>query len=432
MDAELKAALDASAKTFEEFKASNDAMQAEIKKLGAADAVTAEKVEKLSKALDEQGDRIKVIQKHAEDVEAKFNRAGIGHNGGPALEAEQKAVADFGRQIGQDVSVEGFRDYKRSFVTYLRKGDATPANERKALSVGSDPDGGYLVTPDTSGRIVAKLDESSPMRQLASVVTVGTDSYEGLIDNGEASFGWVGETASRTETTTPQLGKWSISVNEMYAMPSATQKVLEDAVLDLESWLAMKVADKFARGENAAFVSGNGILKPMGILSYTMSSNPDSSRAWSQWQYVATGTSAGFGTTTNGTDKLIDLIYSLKAGYRNNARFFMSRGTVGAVRKLKDGQGNYIWQPALTAGQPSSLMGFPLVEGEDMPAIAADSYSIGFGDFAEAYTIVDRVGISVLRDPYTTKGSVLFYSRKRTGGGAVNFEAAKFLKFGTS
>ena len=133
MDAELKAALDASAKTFEEFKASNDAMQAEIKKLGAADAVTAEKVEKLSKALDEQGDRIKVIQKHAEDVEAKFNRAGIGHNGGPALEAEQKAVADFGRQIGQDVSVEGFRDYKRSFVTYLRKGDATPANERKAL-----------------------------------------------------------------------------------------------------------------------------------------------------------------------------------------------------------------------------------------------------------------------------------------------------------
>ena len=432
MDAELKAALDASAKTFEEFKASNDAMQAEIKKLGAADAVTAEKVEKLSKALDEQGDRIKVIQKHAEDVEAKFNRAGIGHNGGPALEAEQKAVADFGRQIGQDVSVEDFRDYKRSFVTYLRKGDATPANERKALSVGSDPDGGYLVTPDTSGRIVAKLDESSPMRQLASVVTVGTDSYEGLIDNGEASFGWVGETASRTETTTPQLGKWSIAVNEMYAMPSATQKVLEDAVLDLESWLAMKVADKFARGENAAFVSGNGILKPMGILSYTMSSNPDSSRAWSQWQYVATGTSAGFGTTTNGTDKLIDLIYSLKAGYRNNARFFMSRGTVGAVRKLKDGQGNYIWQPALTAGQPSSLMGFPLVEGEDMPAIAADSYSIGFGDFAEAYTIVDRVGISVLRDPYTTKGSVLFYSRKRTGGGAVNFEAAKFLKFGTS
>ena len=432
MDAELKAALDASAKTFEEFKASNDAMQAEIKKLGAADAVTAEKVEKLSKALDEQGDRIKVIQKHAEDVEAKFNRAGIGHNGGPALEAEQKAVADFGRQIGQDVSVEDFRDYKRSFVTYLRKGDATPANERKALSVGSDPDGGYLVTPDTSGRIVAKLYETSPMRQLASVVTVGTDSYEGLVDNGEASFGWVGETASRTETTTPQLGKWSIAVNEMYAMPSATQKVLEDAVLDLESWLAMKVADKFARGENAAFVSGNGILKPMGILSYTMSSNPDSSRAWSQWQYVATGTSAGFGTTTNGTDKLIDLIYSLKAGYRNNARFFMSRGTVGAVRKLKDGQGNYIWQPALTAGQPSSLMGFPLVEGEDMPAIAADSYSIGFGDFAEAYTIVDRVGISVLRDPYTTKGSVLFYSRKRTGGGAVNFEAAKFLKFGTS
>lgn len=432
MDVELKAALDAQMKTFEEFKAANDSMQAEVKKLGAADAVTAEKVEKLSKALDESADRIKAVQKHAEDVEAKLNRAGIGHNGGPSMEVEQKAAADFGRQIGQDITVDDFRSYKRGFDAYLRKGTAAPPSEMKALSVGSDPDGGYLVTPDTSGRIVAKIYESSPMRQLAAVVTIGTDSYEGLIDNGEAGAGWVGETSSRTETTTPQLGKWIIPVAEAYAMPSATQKVLDDAVLDIEGWLSMKVADKLARIENTAFVSGDGVAKPRGILSYTMSSSADSSRAWGAFQYVATGTSGGFGSTTNGTDKLLDVIYSLKAGYRNGAAWFMARSTVGAARKIKDGQGNYAWQPSTQLGQPATLLGFPVAEGEDMSAIGADSFSIAFGNFAEAYTIVDRQGITVLRDPYTSKGSVLFYSRKRTGGGAVNFEALKFLKFGTS
>jgi len=432
MSEEIKSLLEAQGKAFEEFKSANDAMQAEIKKLGAADAITVDKVEKLSKALDEQGDRLKAAQKHAEEVEAKMNRAGLGHNGGPAMEAEQKAAASFGRQVGQDMSVEDFRDYKRGFDTYLRKGDATPAAERKALSVGSDPDGGYLVTPDTSGRIIAKLYETSPMRQLANVVTIGTDTYEGLIDNGEASAGWVGETATRTETTTPQLGKWLIPVAEMYAMPSATQKVLDDAVLDLESWLAMKVADKFARVENAAFVSGDGVAKPRGLLTYTMSTTADATRPWGAFQYIFTGTSGGFGTTTNGTDKLLDVIYSLKSGHRNNARWFMNRGTVGAVRKIKDGQGNYAWQPSTQIGQPATLLGFPVAEGEDMPAIGADSFSIAFGDFAETYQIVDRVGISVLRDPYTSKGSVLFYSRKRVGGGAIHFEALKFLKFGTS
>lgn len=432
MSEEIKSLLEAQGKAFEEFKSANDAMQAEIKKLGSADAVTAEKVEKLSKALDDQGDRLKAAQKHAEEVEAKMNRAGLGHNGGPALEAEQKSAMSFGRQVGQDMSVEDFRDYKRGFDTYLRKGDATPAAERKALSVGSDPDGGYLVTPDTSGRIIAKLYETSPMRQLASVVTVGTDTYEGLIDNGEGTAGWVGETGTRSETTTPQLGKWSIPVAEMYAMPSATQKVLDDAVIDLESWLAMKVADKFARTENTAFVSGDGIAKPRGLLSYTMSSTADASRAWGSFQYVATGTSGGFGSTTNGTDKLLDVIYSLKSGHRNNARWFMSRSTLGAARKIKDGQGNYAWQPSTQLGQPSSLLGFPVAEGEDMPAIGADTYSIAFGDFAAAYQIVDRVGISVLRDPFTSKGSVLFYTRKRVGGAAIHFESVKFLKFGTS
>ena len=432
MDIELKAALDAQAKTFEEFKAANDAMNAEIKRQGAADAVTAEKVEKLSKALDDAADRIKVVQKHAEEVEAKLNRGGLGHNGGPAMEAEQKAAVSFGRQVGQDITIEDFRDYKRGFDTYLRKGDATPAAERKALSVGSDPDGGYLVTPDTSGRIIAKLYETSPMRQLASVVTVGTDTYEGLIDNGEASAGWVGETSTRTETTTPQLGKWLIPVAEMYAMPSATQKVLDDAVLDLESWLAMKVANKFARVENAAFVNGDGVAKPRGLMTYPMATTADATRPWGTFQYVFTGTSGGFGTTTNGTDKLLDVIYSLKSGYRNSARWFMSRSTVGAVRKIKDGQGNYAWQPSTQIGQPATLLGFPVAEGEDMPTIAADSFSIAFGDFAATYQIVDRVGISILRDPYTSKGSVLFYTRKRVGGAAIHFEAVKFLKFGTS
>lgn len=415
-------------KTFEAFKATNDALDKEVKKLGSADVVVEEKLSKINTALDTLGDQIKAANKHAEEIEAKFNRRGLG--GGRGDDGEAKAAGDFSALTGHAVTLDDFRDYKKGFNTYLRKGPEGRAPELKALSVGSDPDGGYMVTPDVSGRIVKKIYETSPIRAVASVVTIGTDSLEGPIDNGEAGAGWVGEKAARSESTTPQLGKWAIPVNELYAEPRATQKVLDDAAIDLEAWLAAKVADKFARVENAAFITGDGQLKPKGLFSYNFAATTDKAgtRPWGTFEFVGTGASGAF-PASNPADILYDLVYRLKAGYRQNARFLMTRATVGAIRKFKDSTGQYLWQPALTAGQPQTILSYGVVEGEDVAEIAANSYSIAFGDFAETYQIVDRVGISVLRDPFTLKGYVKFYTRRRTGGGAVNFESMKFLKF---
>lgn len=430
MDVEIKGLFDEQAKTFEAFKAKNDALQDQVKKLGE-DAVTKDEVKKLNDALDAAADQIKAAIARNDEIEAKMNRMAL--SGGASSEAEVKAAGEFARQIGADFGVDELRGYKSAMDAYWRRGENARDLDMKALSVGSDPDGGYLVTPDTSGRIVAKLYESSPMRQVANVTSIGTDALEGIIDNDQPTASWVGETATRASTTTPQLGKWVIPVNELYAMPLATQKVLEDAKIDLEGWLAMKVSDLFARKENTAFVSGTGGTQPRGFLDYDKAATADATRSWGTLEYVATGSSGAFDTSSkNGTEKLISLIYKLKAGYRGNASFMMNRATVGTIRGLKDSTYQYIWQPSAQAGQPATLFGFPVFEAEDMPDIAADTYSVAFGDFREAYTIVDRVGISVLRDPYSTKGYVGFYTRKRTGGGLVNSEALKLLKFGTS
>ena len=432
MDPELKKLLDEQAATFDAFKKANDDSLAEIKKLGQADAVTADKVEKLSKALDEKAAEIAAAaKKRADEIEVKVNRMALGAGAG-GTEDETKAAQTFAKERGDAIDLDGYRAYKKGLVAYMRKGEQISLEERKAMSVGSDPDGGYAVTPDTSGRMVKRIYETSPMRQVASVVTIGTDRLEGFNDLGEGAAGWVGETAPRPATGTPQLGKWEIPVHEVYAFPQATQKLLDDAMFDVEAWLADKTADKIARMENTAYVAGDGVGKPRGLLSYPAAATPDASRAWGTFEYIATGTSGGFGSTTNGTDKLIDLVYSLKAAYRQGASFLAARTTIGAVRKLKDGQGNYIWQPSLNAMQGGLLLGFPVTDAEDMPAIAANSLSIAFGDFKETYQIVDRIGIRVLRDPLTNKPYVGFYTTKRTGGAAIGFESAKFLKFGTS
>jgi HK97 family phage major capsid protein len=433
LDPQVKALFEEQMKTFESFKSTNDEALKEIKKLGSADVITAEKVDKLNKALDDQADAIKKLTTYSEDLEAKFNRRALGGGGGGgADEIEAKSVSDFAVLTGQQVSLDEYRDYKKGFDTYMRAGEKGRQPELKALSVGSDPDGGYWVAPDVSGRIVKKVYETSPIRQAAMVTTIGVDALEGPIDNGEAGAGWVGEKATRSESTTPQIGKWIIAVNEVYAEPKVTQKLLEDAAVDLESWLAMKVSDKIARVENAAFVKGDGVLKPKGLFSYNFAATTDKAgRAWGTFEYIPTGVSAGFASSSPG-DNLYDLVYALKAAYRNNASFLCTRATVGKIRKLKDGQGRYLWEPALTAGQPAALLGYPIIEGEDVDEIGASTYSLAFGDIRETYQIVDRVGLSVLRDPFTQKGWVLFYTRRRTGGGVVNFESCKFLKFAAS
>jgi HK97 family phage major capsid protein len=298
------------------------------------------------------------------------------------------------------------------------------------LSVGSEPDGGLFVTPDLTGRIVTRIYETSPMRQIASVQVIGTDALEGIEDLGEAGAGYAGESAQGSDSTTPTVGKWRIPVYWLDTEPKATQQVLDDANIDIEGWLADKVGTKLGRFENAEFVAGStGRIR--GLTSYTFAADSGSGVIWGSVGYVATGVSADFAASSKG-DKLFDVMGTLKSDYLPAAQWMTNRNIITQIRKFKDGQGNYLWQPSFVAGQPETIMGFGVVRAEDMPAVAADSYSLAFGDFRTAYQIVDRQGIRVLRDMYTSKPFVKFYTTKRTGGGIVNFEAVKFLKFGTS
>ncbi len=433
MEPEIKSLLEKQGEAFGAFKASVNDELAALKK-GQADVVTTDKIGRINDALDKLSDEMKAAVARSDELEAKANRINLA--GGAGSDVEVKAAADFAHQLRRPVSIGDLREYKAALygtagpLRNARPGDA----EAKAMSVGSDPDGGYLVTPDVSGRIVQRVYETSPMRQVASVMSIGTDTVEGLNDLGENGFAWVGETGGRTETTTAQMGKWAIVVHEAVSIVSATQKVLEDARLDLEGWLSMKSADRIARGENTAFVTGNGVSKPRGFTDYTTAATADATRTWGTLEHLVTGANGAFRTRsgdTNPVDDLINVIYALKSAYRGNARWMTSRAVLREARKLKDGQGNFIWQPAAVAGQPSSLVGFPVVEAEDMPALATGSLSMAFGDFREGYQIVDRIGLSVLRDPYTSYPYVFFKFRKRVGGGVVNFEAIKLLKFST-
>lgn len=424
LGAEVKKAVDDLAKTFEDFKKKNDERLAQAEKKFGEDAVTKDEVEKLNKGID---DAKAELQKQLDEIARKANRIALSASAEDMAEA--RAAAAFREMIGKaDYTPEQLREYKADLATYLRR------NEAKAdtMQVGVDPLGGYLVTPDTSGRMVKKVYESTPMRQLASVVPIGTDALEGPIDNDEADAAWVGEVQTRSQTDAPQLGMWRIEVNELYAYPKVTQKLLEDAKIDIEAWLGDKASSKFARKENNAFAVGDGIKKPRGLFTYDTAATEDASRAWGTFEHILSG-GAGAYAASNPADKLIDLIFALKAAYRQNAKFLMARKTMAATRKLKDGQGNYLVDLRLRDGAlVESIFGFPNVDGEDVPALAAGSLSVAFGDFEEAYTIVDRLGIAVVRDNITQPGFVKYHMRKRVGGGAVNFEAMKFLKFAAS
>ncbi len=425
LDEEVKKAVDQLGKTFADFREKNDQVIAEIK-TGQSTAISKDELEKIGKGFE---DLKAEVQKQLDEAIKKGNRERLSGSGDEAKEAKQAAA--FGKLIGKaDFSVENMREYKDALEGNLRN----PEAKTQTLMVGADPAGGYWVTPDRTGRMVQKIFETTPMRQIANVVTIGTDRLQGAVDNGEGDAAWAGETTTRVQTDTPQIGMWEIPVHELYAYPQVTQKLLEDSTIDVEAWLANKSYSKFSRKENNAFIVGNGVLKPRGLLDYTVATTADDTRAWGTFQYLYTGTSGGFGATTNGTDKILDTIFEVKAGYRQNARFLLARRTMGGVRKLKDGQGNYINGLSIKDGAlVENIFGYGVVDGEDMPVFTtANALAIAFGDFNEAYTIVDRLGISVIRDNITKPGFVKYNMRKRVGGGAVNFEAVKFLKFGTS
>lgn len=415
---EVKKAVDELTTAFETFKTKNDERLKQAEKKGE-DAVTKDEVEKLNKGID---DLKAEVQKQLDEVFKKANRDRLDGGGDTP---ETKAAAEFGRIIGKaDYSADDLREYKSDLAVYLR----TLQAKATTLSVATDPSGGYLVTPDVTGRMIKKIYESSPMRQLASVVSIGTDALEGPIDNGEAEAQWVGEQQTRAQTDAPSFGKWVIAAHELYAYPWVTQKLIEDATIDIEGWLADKASSKFSRKETTAFYTGDGVLKPKGILAYDFTDAEDATRPWGTFQFLNSGHASGFAASAP-ADALIDLIFALKAEYRTNARFQMARKTMGAIRKMKDGQGNYLVDLRLRDGAlVETIFGFPNVDAEDMPTIGAGNLPIAFGDWAETYTIVDRVGVSVVRDNITKPGFVKFHFRKRVGGGAINFESAKFLK----
>jgi len=414
---EIKTAVDDLGRIVTEFRQKNDDRLRQLEKRGE-DAVTKDEVEKLNKGIDDAKAELK---KRLDEMEAKANRMSL-TGGEGALEA--KAAAAFGDLVGKgDYSPEELKEYRADLSGYIRRGEFKAAT----MQVASDPSGGYWVTPDATGRMVQKIYESTPMRQLATVVSIGTDALEGPIDNGEFDAAWVGEMGQRNQTDASQIGKWSIPVNELYAFPKVTQKLLEDARIDVETWIATKAAAKFSRKENAAFLTGDGVQKPKGLLTYATSLDADEKRGWGVFQHILSGKAA----TLDNADRILELIFELKAGYRQAAQFLAARRTLGSIRKLKDGQGNYLVDLRLRDGAlVESIFGYPVNDGEDMPAIAAGTTPLAFGDFAETYTIVDRLGVSAVRDNITQPGFVKFLMRKRVGGGAINFESAKFLKIG--
>ena len=269
----------------------------------------------------------------------------------------------------------------------------------------------------------------SPIRAIASVRQMSASVLRKPFALTGFASGWTAETGARTQTTTPTLTELQFPAMELYAMPAATQTLLDNSAVDIDSWIAQEVEVAFAEQEGAAFVNGDAVNKPRGFLNYPTVA--ETAWTWGNLGYVATGVSGAL-PASNPSDVLVDTVFALKAGYRQNASWVMNRKTQGAIRKLKDVNGEYLWQPSAVAGGKSTLMGFNVVEAEDMPNIGANSLSAAFGDFSRGYLVVDRVGVRVLRDPYSAKPYVLFYTTKRVGGGVQDFDAIKLLKFGVS
>ncbi len=397
-------------------------------------------LEALSRGVEEKHAAIEkkvadIIAKAEEEAKAvaeiakKMNRPGGGNGGGDAEAKRILEATEFKRTVmsrrgelksttilkPEDTNLDEYKAYQDAFKMSLRREvNHLSQDEQKAMLVGSDPDGGYLVPTATSSRIITKVYETSPLDELAYHETITTDAIEIPVDTDEAGAGWVGETDARPETSTPQVGTQRIPVFEIYAKPKATQQLLEDAGIDVEAWLERKVSEKFARMRALAFISGNGIKKPRGILTYP--AGADGVRG--TIAQIASGAA-----TALTPDGLIKLTFSLKDKYLANANWLMKRGTVGALMLFKDNQGQYMWRPGLTVGQPSVLLGYNVRRADDMPTVGAGSLPVAFGDFRAGYTVVDRLGIRTLRDPYSSKPFVEFYTRQRVGGDVVDFEA---------
>jgi len=330
--------------------------------------------------------------------------------------------------LSQAAEVEA--PHKKAFAAYLRSGDDDGlrglAMEEKALSTAVAADGGYLVDPQTADRVAGVLRNASSIRAVANVVQVEATAYDVLIDHSDIGAGWASETAAAGETGTPQVERITIPLHELSALPKASQRLLDDSAFSVEDWLAERIADKFARAEGGAFISGDGIDKPKGFLTYVSAEN--GTEVWGELVHILTGADGDF-AAVNPADAIVDLVYALGARYRANASFVMNSKTAGAVRKMKDADGRFLWSDGLSAGEPARLMGYAVLISEDMPDIASGAKAIAFGDFNAGYTIAERPDLRILRDPFSAKPHVLFYATKRVGGDVSDFNAIKVLKF---
>ena len=342
---------------------------------------------------------------------------------------ERKSAAQAARPVLAR-SAEAEAPHQKAFNAYLRSGDDDALRglqlEEKAMSTAVAGDGGYLVDPQTSEMIKSTLSATASIRAISSVVSVEATSFDVLVDHTDMGHGWASETASTTETSTPVIDRITIPLHELSALPKASQRLLDDSAFDIETWLAGRIADKFARAEADAFINGDGVDKPTGFMTKTSVDNDV--WTWGNLGYVPTGADGDF----NGADAIIDLVYALGAEYRANASFVMNSKTAGTVRKMKDGDGRFLWSDGLAAGEPARLMGYPVLIAEDMPDIASDATAIAYGDFAAGYTVAERPDLRVLRDPFSAKPHVLFYATKRVGGDVSDYGAIKLLKFAVS
>lgn len=387
---EIKGLVDELNHAFREHKMKNDQRLAELEKKGRMDPLLEEQVDRISKEIQSLMD----VKEGLDSVKTQLNRPGF--------------------EVGREFPDPRMEQKKAAVAKYLRKGEGAMSDgETKLLAADGDPEGGYWVTSGMSNQIIGKVFETSPMRNIAAVQMVSSDALEIPDDLSEADAGWTSERGVRSESNASTIGTRRFPVHELYAMPKATQSLLDDARIDVESWLSAKVADKLSRLENSAFINGDGVGKPRGILTY-----PSGTTNPGRIQRVNSGSAAALTA-----DGLRAAAYALKSPYLKNARWVMNRSTVEAISKLKDSTGQYLWQPSLEAGEMQTLLGYPIERMEDMPSVAANSLSLGFGDFRQAYSIIDRMGVRVLRDPFSAKPFVLFYTTKRTGGDVTNFEA---------
>lgn len=399
----MHAAFEDFMEAFEAFKENNDRRLDEIDRKASADVITREKLERIDRALDDS-------KRHMDELALKKMRPQLGRHNGLTIEQQE---------------------HKTAFDAYIRRGDESHLREieLKAMSSGIAIDGGYLVPSVIDDDIGRRSTVISPMRSLATVRSISSNVLKKPFAVSGMMTGWVTETGTRTETSNGQFNELSIPTMELYAMPAATQSLLDDAAIDVEEWISTEIDIAFAQQEGSAFVIGDGVNKPKGLMDVTKIAN--ASWQWDRIGYLATGRAADF-AADEPLDVLIDTIYALKANYRQNATFLVNRKTQATLRKFKDGQGNYIWNPPVSHDQTASLMGFPVIEAEDMPDIGVDKYAIAFGDFRAGYLIVDRLGVRVLRDPFSKKPYVLFYASKRVGGGDQDFDAIKLIKFAVS